>query len=143
MSSEMTRGGITGQVQALSMIVAIEALIPDRRAAAEEKKSAPPPTSMHIYHPPWFYQRQGGNHRSPARPAFTQEEDELAIPETEPAPGSAASAPPDPAPILDPGESTFANRVSLSKMQWAPSAAFAPDTRVPFSIPKNPFARRR
>jgi hypothetical protein len=33
LSPEMTRGSITGQVKALSMIVAMEGLIPDRRAA--------------------------------------------------------------------------------------------------------------
>ncbi|MEA2259534.1 MAG: hypothetical protein QOJ51_2359, partial [Acidobacteriaceae bacterium] len=42
MSPEMTRSSITGQVKALSMIVAIESLIPDRRAGSSEKKSAPP-----------------------------------------------------------------------------------------------------
>ena len=33
LSSEMTQGSITGQVKALSMIIALEGLIPDRRAA--------------------------------------------------------------------------------------------------------------
>src|SRR6266700_1223043 len=42
LSPEMTRGSITGQVKAISMIVAIEGLIPDRRAASAENKSAPP-----------------------------------------------------------------------------------------------------
>src|ERR1700722_12165775 len=43
MSSEMTRGSITGQVKALAMIVAIEGLIPDRRAGSVEKQPAPSP----------------------------------------------------------------------------------------------------
>src|ERR1700677_3348760 len=43
MNPEMTRGSLTGQVKALSMIVAIEGLIPDRRAVSSEKKSAPAP----------------------------------------------------------------------------------------------------
>src|SRR5580693_5945946 len=43
LSSEMTRGSITGQVKALSMIIAIEGLIPDRRAASSQNKSAPAP----------------------------------------------------------------------------------------------------
>jgi hypothetical protein len=42
LSPEMTRGSITGQVKALSMIVAIEGLIPDRRAGSSQKKSASP-----------------------------------------------------------------------------------------------------
>ncbi len=40
LSPEMTRNSITGQVKAISMIVAMQNFIPDRRA---EKKSAPAP----------------------------------------------------------------------------------------------------
>ena len=43
LSPEMTRNSITGQVKALSMIVAMENFIPDRRAVSAEKKSAPAP----------------------------------------------------------------------------------------------------
>jgi hypothetical protein len=42
LSPEMTRNSITGQVKALAMIVAIESLIPDRRAASSQKAAAPP-----------------------------------------------------------------------------------------------------
>jgi hypothetical protein len=46
LSPEMTRGSITGQVKALTMIIAMENFIPDRRAVdrlpvSSEKKSAP------------------------------------------------------------------------------------------------------
>ncbi len=41
LSPEMTRNSITGQVKALSMIVAIQNLIPNRHAVSSEKKSAP------------------------------------------------------------------------------------------------------
>jgi hypothetical protein len=41
MSSEITRGSLTGQVKALQMIVAIEGLIPDRRARSVDNKPAP------------------------------------------------------------------------------------------------------
>src|ERR1700733_10202882 len=41
LSPDMTRGSITGQVKALSMIVAMQNFIPDRRATSSEKKSAP------------------------------------------------------------------------------------------------------
>ena len=41
LSPEMTRGSVTGQVKALSMIVAMENFIPDRRSVSSEKKSAP------------------------------------------------------------------------------------------------------
>jgi hypothetical protein len=118
MSSEMTRGSITGQVKAMAMIVAIEGLIPDRRAGSAGMKSATSPTNAYIDPAAWRAEQQAET--------------------AGPAPGSAAGAPPDHDPIFDPGESTFA-----SKTQSPPHAAFAPDTRVPFSIPKNPFARRR
>jgi len=75
MSPEMTRGSITGQVKALSMIVAIESLIPDRRAGSSEKKSAPPLPQPDIYTaacPPrlavGLRRQQEKKHRPPARP---------------------------------------------------------------------------
>ena len=40
LSPEMTRNSVTGQVKALTIIVAMQNLIPDRRAIAAEKKSA-------------------------------------------------------------------------------------------------------
>src|SRR6202522_3450415 len=43
LSPVMTRGSITGQVKALSMIVAIENFIPDRRAISSKKESASAP----------------------------------------------------------------------------------------------------
>ncbi len=43
LSPEMTRNSITGQVKAISMIVAMQNFIPDRRALSAEKKSAPAP----------------------------------------------------------------------------------------------------
>jgi hypothetical protein len=49
LSPEMTRGSITGQVKAISMIVAMENLIPDRLAVSSQKKSAPAPTQPQIY----------------------------------------------------------------------------------------------
>jgi hypothetical protein len=123
MSSETTRGGITGQVKAISMIVAIEGLIPDRR----EKKPASSPTNPYT-----------GAQTNPA-----QDEDGPGILDGEAAPGSAAGAPPHPGPIFDPGESALSNGHSPAETQAPPYAAFAPDTRVPFSIKKNHFSRRR
>ncbi len=43
LSSEMTRGSMTSQVKALSMIIAMQNFIPDRRAASLEKNSLPAP----------------------------------------------------------------------------------------------------
>jgi hypothetical protein len=66
LSPEMTRGSITGQVKALSMIVAMLNFIPDRHAVSSEKKSA----------------------AAPAQPEDS--------PVRAPAPGSVADAPPGP-----------------------------------------------
>jgi hypothetical protein len=41
LSPDMTRGSITGQVKAISMIVAMQNFIPDRHGLSAEKKSAP------------------------------------------------------------------------------------------------------
>ena len=43
LSPEITRGSITGQVKALSMIVAMQNFIPDPRACASSEKKSPPP----------------------------------------------------------------------------------------------------
>ena len=49
LSPEMTRGSITGQVKALSMIVAMQNFIPDPPAVSSEKKSVPPPVRSETY----------------------------------------------------------------------------------------------
>ena len=62
LSPEMTRGSITGQVKALSMIVAIEGLIPSgtngRRAVPAQNNSAPPPPKAQIYTAAWLREQQ-------------------------------------------------------------------------------------
>ncbi|MGB8538683.1 MAG: hypothetical protein WCD57_19830, partial [Acidobacteriaceae bacterium] len=90
-SSEMTPGSITGQVKAIQMIVAIEGLIPDRRAGSAKKNSVPAP----IYPQP-----------SPA-----QQEDDFGVSEPEATSGSAEDVPRDPVP----SQSTFANRFTPSR----------------------------
>src|SRR5271156_4755464 len=86
LSPEMTRGSITGQVKALSMIVAMQNFIPDRRALSSQKKSAPAPAG-----PP-----------GPAGPGVP-----WSVPwKPKHAPGSAGEAPPAPGP----SRYTFANR---------------------------------
>jgi hypothetical protein len=122
LSPEMTRGSITGQVTALSMIVAMQNLIPDRPATSSEKKSpaapVPPPP---IYAAAWRNQKED----SAARPS------------------SAAEAPPNPGP----SHSTFANPFTSSQAPPAaphvPVCGSVPDLRLGFSIKKNPFAHPR
>jgi len=129
------------------MIVAIEGLIPDRRAGSAEKNPAPPPNKAQIYQSEWLREQLAKTNGSQPKPVQeeAQDEDGTPVDQAEPAFGSAEDAPPDPSsiPSPDPGEPTFATPVSLLETQSTPHAAFPPDTRVPFSIPKNPFARRR
>ncbi len=143
LSPEVTRGSITGQVKALSMIVAMQNFIPDRLAVFSEKK--PPTATAHpqIYAAAWRAEQQATTVEPQPSPAPAQQEDSPGVPEPELAPRSAEEAPPDP----DPSQSTFAKRFSPSEAQppapYVPILASVPDTRVPFSIKKNPFARRR
>jgi hypothetical protein len=165
MGPEMTRSSITGQVKALSMIVAMESLIPDRRAGSSKKKSAPPLPKPDFYRAAWLGRQQEKNIDPQPDPALAQKEDDPACPacpgkpwgvpwgltESEPTPGPAEDAPPPPVmplgPAFDPSESAFVNHFHSSETTpWAPLApsfGSAPDTRSPFSIRKNAFRRRR
>jgi hypothetical protein len=90
LSPEITRGNVAGQVKALSMIIAIEGLIPDRRASPAQNKSAPPPVAAQIYEAAWLRTRQPGENVDP-QPPPTHEE---AASEPPSAPGCAEGAPP-------------------------------------------------
>jgi hypothetical protein len=76
LSPEMTRGSITGQVKALSMIVAMLNFIPDRLAVSAENKSAPPPAPAQILTSAW---RQPATTIDP-QPSPAQQEDSPARP---------------------------------------------------------------
>jgi hypothetical protein len=122
LSSEMTRGSITGQVKALSMIIAIEGLIPDRRAASAQNKSAPA--------------------RAPQpNPVPAQPEDEPAVPEPELAPTPVA----DPPPQSGPSQSTLAKLFtpSLAPGPYVPLFTSIPDLGIPFFKNINPFVHPR
>ncbi len=66
LSPEMTRGSVTGQVKALSIIVAMENFIPNRLAAFAEKKSTAAPTPQ-IYAP----EAAGPSQSTSANPSTT------------------------------------------------------------------------
>jgi hypothetical protein len=124
---EMTRGSVTGQVKALSMIVAMENFIPDRRAVASEKKSPPAPTAQ-IYASAWLRAQQDKTTDPQPNPPPIQEKAQK-----EDSPGTP--------------ESTLANPITPSEAPplapFGPGFSFVPDARGPFSLPKNPFARPR
>ena len=148
LTPEMTRGSITGQVKALSMIIAIEGLIPDRRAAAAQNKPAPPPVTAQIYTAEWLRKQRGDVDPQPPSPAAPEE----AASEPQSAPGWGEPSPvsaPTPEPTLDPGQPTsFAAPLNPSPTaSWVPRVPMAdyvaPDTRLASRIKMNPFARRR
>jgi hypothetical protein len=160
LSPEMTRGSITGQVKAISMIVAIQGLIPDRRAVdrltlSSEKNSVPAPIEPDIYAAgcpprPAVGRRgpageHGGQHATTTdpqpSPAPAQQEEEPGIPEPNPAPSPVADPLPDPGP----SQFTFANRCTPSEAPepYVPLFTSVPDTRIPFSIKKNRYLNRR
>ena len=146
LSPEMTRGSITGQVKALSMIVAIEGLIPNRRAVPAQSKTAPPPVTAQIYQAAWLAKQQGKT-----GPDLAQEKDDpsrRAVEPTRPASPGAPRTPEAPSPesFFDPNQSPTANSLKpLATTPPSPHArvpASAPDARVPFSIEKNPSTWR-
>jgi hypothetical protein len=125
LSPEMTRGSITGQVKALSMIIAMQNFIPDRKAVPE-KKSSTAPAKPEIYVSAWMEKQQ----------ATTMEPEPSPAPRV-PEPGSAEEAPPEP------GHSDSAVAHHFGPSESQPSAPYVPGLRVPFSMKMNPFAHRR
>jgi hypothetical protein len=157
LSPEMTRNSITGQVKAISIIVAMLDLIPDRRAVSSAAKSAPAPARAQIYEAEWLRKQKAATHATtddpqPA-PAPVPQEAAPAVPQPdfatepvpEPVPEPALSevewATPDPVP----SQPAFAPRVPFADglPPYVPQSPFVPDTRVPFSIKVNPFKHRR
>ena len=133
LSCESTRGSITGQVKALSMIVAIEGLIPDRRSISAQNKSAPSPVYPQI--------------DTTTGPSWRAGEPAVELPD--PPPGPVADAPSDQDPAVgltfNPSEPTYAaHPVGLAEMTSSlPNArAFASDNRAPSSIEKKPCTWR-
>jgi hypothetical protein len=127
---DMTRNSMSAQIKALSMIVAIEGLIPDRntnrRAGSAQNKSAPPPVHPPIDTAAWLREQQGNT--------------------PDPPPGEAAAAPSHlgstPGPDFDLSQSIFARPSSpseaTSSAPHAPVSASAPTNRAPSSMEKKP-----
>jgi hypothetical protein len=141
---EKTRGSLCGQTKALAMIAAIEGLIPDRRASSAQNKLAPPPVTPDIYKAAWLRARQAGENIEP-HPTPPQEE----IASKPSSDGAPPTAEPTPVPPTDVSQESFlaAPGNATPTPALAPRVPMAdhvpPDTRVPFSIKRNPFARRR
>jgi hypothetical protein len=157
LSHEATRGSIAGQIKALSMIVAIEGLIPDRRLSPSATQPAAPPAEPQIYAAEWLRKQQ-------QQPVGEESTDPVAVTKTQPA---AAQVPepeptPDPAakpangvssPNFDPPQSSIANPfINPERLNRVPAAAdsgfdaFLDSTnspRQPFSLKRRFSGRRR
>jgi hypothetical protein len=91
LSHEATRGSIAGQIKALSMIAAIEGLIPDRRFSPSATQPAPPPVEADIYKAKWLREQRH-------QPAGEDPADPLSATKTQPAAPDVAEPAPEPTP---------------------------------------------
>ncbi len=132
--AEATRNSITGQLKALQMIVAMEGLIPDRRAGSAQRNSVP----AHQIYPDAWTQQATTVDPQPGPPAAGEEADP-GVPEPTPAPNPAGDPPTDPFP----SHPTFTNGGAPAEASEPHTPRPVPDTRVPFSIQKNRFGRHR
>jgi hypothetical protein len=153
---ERTRNSMSSQVKALSMIVAIEGLIPDRhsdrRAVSAQNQPATPPVNPPFYVAEWGRTQQHGESGDPQPPPppvqkkdDQQDAQQAAGPDPQSAPGR-ANDPPVSGPTPDISESIFPGLEPLANDIIAtsrPYVRFVPDARAPFSIDKNPVAWRR
>jgi hypothetical protein len=139
LSHEVTRGSIAGQIKAISMIVAIEGLIPGRSSPSATQPTAPP-VEAQIYQAEWLRNKQQdadpGDAVVPpeAKPGANQ------VPEPEHAP--------QPTPPLERNPSPANPYVIPEERMRVPDATgdaydAVPDTRLPFSIQKGRFGKRR
>ena len=151
MEPERTRNSMSAQVKSISLIVAIEGLIPDRHsarpAASAQNQPAPPP----FYQAAWLRAQQNAESMDPdPHPAQNQPQEKGPAPGLQSAPGQADEphppvSAPTPDPTLNLGEAAFSVRPlnpsqTTSSVPRVPMADyFAPDTRAPFSLDKNRF----
>jgi hypothetical protein len=137
-----------GQVKALSMIIAIEGLIPDRRLSP----SAPPPVEPPFYVAEWRRRQEQAEDTQPpdAVTAAEAQPDAPQAPEPEPSPKPASHAP---APNLDRNHPSPASPlIHPERLSWVPAAtgctfdalldASGP-LRLPISSRRRPFAHGR
>jgi hypothetical protein len=152
LSHEATRGSIAGQIKALTMIVAIEGLIPDRRSSPSATQPATPPITADIYQAAWLrkQQHQAAAEEPDAAAAAEAQPDAPQVHETEPTPNPAADATPEP--NNDGDQPSLADSLipqPLNRVPDATTSGFAAllgtttSPRQPFSIKRGPFTRRR
>jgi hypothetical protein len=117
LSHEATRGTIAGQIKALSMILAIEGLIPDRRLSPSRTQPAAPPVEPDIYSPDWLRKQQH-------EPASEESGDPVAA-TTQPAALQVSDPELDPKPTPKPAP-TSANDWSFPNLDPKPTSPLNP-----------------
>jgi hypothetical protein len=160
LSHEATRGTIAGQIKALSMILAIEGLIPDRRLSPSGTQPAAPPVEPQIYGSEWPRKQQQAAAEEPGDPVAAAQAQPAAPqvphpePTTVPAPKLANHTS---SPNLDPSlgwpqpsiTNPFINPVILNRVPDATGSIFdavldkGSFLRPSFSPPKHFSGRRR
>jgi hypothetical protein len=157
LSHEVTRGIIAGQIRALSMIVAIEGLIPDRRLSPSVTQPTPPPVQAQFYKSQWLReQEQQSVTEEPGDPVAGPKTPPAApqVPQPEPTPEPAAArANATSSPSLDLTQPSLANPfINPKGLNWVPDATDcvfdavldrAGSLRLPFSPAKRFSGRRR
>jgi hypothetical protein len=142
LSHELTRGTIAGQIKALSMIIAIEGLIPGRPSPSATQPTAPP-IQAEIYTAELLRkQQQDGNSGDVVPPEAQPATNQVAHPEPAPQPPPPLERNPSP---LNP----FVIPEGRMRVPDATGSIYdaALDTtmslRLPFSIKKGPFGNGR
>jgi hypothetical protein len=135
-SFEETKGSATSQIKALAMIVALEELIPDRRARSAEKSA--PPSRPKMYQAEWLRKQSDGTQSD------TVEDQESEPPNSQPE--STAEAPQPPmTPSFTPNQEdpTVPHSMTFAEEHSSPYTSFVPDTRNASLFQRTIFPRRR
>jgi hypothetical protein len=128
LAPDMTRNSITGQVKALSMIIAIEGLIPDGKLTASKKQSPAPIVTGDFYKAKWNRPAEGMEPPDPV---------EAHVSEPEPEP------PPRPANNLPSPINPFVYPESMSRVPEATGFSFNAHLSSTGPLKGNRSARRR
>jgi len=136
MDPERTRNSMSAQVKAISMIIAIEGLIPARRAASAQTQPAPPQDHSSFYTAEWLRNQQNGQSVDSQQPPV---QGQTAKGETAPQNAAGPSdewLAPKPDPTRNLSEAAFSvyplnPSPTIPALPRVPEADyFAPDTRV-------------
>ena len=150
LSHEVTRGSIAGQIKAVTLIIAMEGLLPGRGVSLSQTQPTAPTVEAQIRSAQWLNkQQQDGNPGDAVVPPEAKPGAQQA-PEPEPRPTSANDAP---SPHLDRNHLSVANPfINPPKLSPVPAATdFTFDTvldtntslSLPLSMQKGHFGKRR